>query len=130
MLNRVEYDLKNDGSLCTGVLTFENGIITAQENGIKKEYRADSMKELVQRIYVGCGQLEAVPENGGDDMADCAVICRFSMARADEIGEFCKVVNHYINTGEMTEISSKGLRVCPKCGRHYAKALAVCLFCV
>ena len=130
MLNRVEYDLKNDGSLCKGSLTFENGIITAQENGIKKEYHADSMKELVQRIYVGCGQLEAVPENGGDDMADCAVICRFSMARADEIGEFCKVVNHYINTGEMTELSSKGLRVCPKCGRHYAKGLEVCLFCV
>lgn len=130
MKNRVEYDLTNEGSLCSGSLTFENGIITSEENGIKKELYADSIKELVQRIYVGCGQLEAVTEECKSDMADCAVICRFSMARADEIGEFCKVVNHYINTGEITELSSKGLRVCPKCGRHYAKGLEVCLFCV
>lgn len=130
MKNTVEFDLTSAGSLCFGKLSFEDGIITAEENGNKKEIRLSGIKELVQRIYVGCGQLEAVRDNCGEDMADSEVICRFSMAKADEIGEFCKVVNHYINTGESTEISTEGFRVCPKCGRHYAKGLEVCLFCV
>ena len=131
MKNTVGYDLNSDGVLCVGSLSFENGIITAEESGKKvREIPINGIKELVQRIYVGCGQLEAVRENCPDDMADSIVICRFSMAKADEVGEFCKVVNHFINTGENTEISTAGFRVCPKCGRHYAKGLEVCLFCV
>ena len=131
MVNKVEYDLTSDGSLCKGTLSFENGIITSEENGVKNnKIKLDGIRELVQRIYVGCGQLEAVIENCADDMSESIVICRFSMAKADEIGEFCKVVNHYINTGETTQLSTAGFRVCPKCGRHYAKGLEVCLFCV
>lgn len=130
MINKVEFDLTPDGTLCRGSLSFENGVITSELNGSKKELNISEVKELVQRIYVGCGQLEAVTGECGADMAESIVLCRFTMAKADEIGEFCKVVNHYLSTGELSEISKAGLRVCPKCGRHYAKGLEVCLFCV
>ena len=40
------------------------------------------------------------------------------------------MVNHYIKTGEETELSREDFRICPKCGRHYPKGIDVCLFCV
>ena len=131
MCSSVGFDMTAEGVLCRGTLSFENGVITVEINGEKTaEIVTDGYSEIMQRVYVGCGQLEAVPINGGSDKADCTVICRYSMSAADGIGEFCKVVNHYIKTGEEAQMSTEVLRVCPKCGRHYAKGLDVCLFCV
>lgn len=131
MAERVIYDLTADGSLQNCELTFEGEIITAVE-AEREVLKVDvsCLRELSLRMYVGCGQLEAVPKNCGADMADVTVICRFSMAKAEAVGEFCKVVNHYITTGEYTKLSLADLKVCPKCGRRYARGMNVCLFCV
>lgn len=131
MVERVTYDLTADGRLCPCTLSFEDGVITAAE-GETPVLTLDcaGFKELTLRMYVGCGQLEAVPENGAADMSDCTVICRFSTGKAEEIGEFVKVVNHYLSTGERTKLSLADLKVCPKCGRRYARGMDVCLFCV
>lgn len=128
MKNKVGYDLDFGGSLCFGELSFDGKTITANDGTSERKTDIRGIKELIQRIYVGCGQLEAIADDCRD--SENTVICRFSMAKADEIGEFCKVVNHFISTGELTDISREGLRVCPKCGRHYARGLEVCLFCV
>ncbi|MBR4766445.1 MAG: ABC transporter ATP-binding protein [Clostridia bacterium] len=127
---KASFDLAPDGSLCSGVLLFDGQTLTAAvgENIIFTSPLHGG--ELNIRTYSGCGMLEVVPENPSDDMSDCLAVCRFSMTCVNEIGEFVKVVNHYLRTGKETEISTKDFRVCPKCGRHYAKGLNVCLFCV
>ncbi len=130
MAERVIYDLTVDGRLRECSLSFDGGLITAEEDGTVLSLETKGLKELTLRMYVGCGQVEAVPENGAADGSDNTVVCRFSMARAEALGEFCKVVNHYIATGQQTKLSLADLRVCPKCGRRYAKGLNVCLFCV
>ncbi len=131
MQTKAAFDLANDGSICRGELIFENGRITAAINGETVFSRSIyGISELLQRTYVGCGMLELVPEGADAEMSESIPVCRFSMSCVDEIGEFCKVVNHYIKTGEETELSREDFRVCPKCGRHFVKGMDVCLFCV
>ena len=131
MQTKAAFDLANDGSICRGELIFENGGITAAVNGETVfSQSVDGISELLQRTYVGCGMLELVPEGADSEMSESIPVCRFSMSCVEEIGEFCKVVNHYIKTGEETELSREDFRVCPKCGRHYPKGVDVCLFCV
>lgn len=131
MQTKAVFDLTQSGDLCKGELVFENGIIRSFIDGKAVfEHSIDGIGELMQRTYVGCGTLELVPVGEGGKMSDSIPVCRFSMSCVNEIGEFCKVVNHYIRTGEETEISREDFRVCPKCGRHFVKGMDVCLFCV
>ena len=131
MQTKAAFDLANDGSICRGELIFENGGITAAVNGETVfSQSVDGISELLQRTYVGCGMLELVPEGAGPEMSESIPVCRFSLSCVEEIGEFCKVVNHYIKTGEETELSRADFRVCPQCGRHFVKGMDVCLFCV
>ena len=110
MAERVTYDLTAEGQLRDCSLTFEDGVITADEGGAPFTLNVTGLRELTLRMYVGCGQLEAVPEDGPEDGSCNAVVCRFSMSRAEAVGEFCKVVNHYIETGERTKLSLADLR--------------------
>lgn len=131
MKNKVRFDLTADGKLCDGELIFENGCLLAVCNGETVfSHNLDGIEELLQRSYVGCGCLELVQKETSAEMENSIFVCRFSLSQANEIGEFCKVVNHYIKTGEETELSREDFRVCPKCGKHYPKGIDVCLFCV
>lgn len=131
MQTKVRFDLADSGSICVGELSFQNGEIVAVEDGNTVfTHSLDGICELLQRTYVGCGSLELVPKSVDAEMAGSIHVCRFSMSCVEEIGEFCKVVNHYIKTGEETELSRADFKVCPKCGRHFAKGMDVCLFCV
>ncbi|MBQ7121963.1 MAG: ABC transporter ATP-binding protein [Clostridia bacterium] len=131
MQTKAAFDLTQSSELCRGELIFENGVISAVINGETVFSRSlDGVEELMQRTYVGCGTLELITEKENREMAKSIPVCRFSMSCVEEIGEFCKVVNHYIKTGEETELSREDFRVCPKCGRHFIKGMDVCLFCV
>lgn len=131
MLLTAGYDLTDAGELCSGSLTFDGEKLFTRINGKTIfESSLDGISELVLRTYVGCGTLEMIPEESQPDFENSISVCRFSMSSVEEVGEFCKVINHYLKTGEETEISTEGFRVCPKCGRHYAKGLNTCLFCV
>ena len=131
MQNKVRFDLTADGKICDGELIFENGSIYAVCGGETVfSHNLDGIEELLQRSYVGCGCLELVQSGATPEMENSVQVCRFSLSQANEIGEFCKVVNHYIKTGEETELSREDFRVCPKCGKHYPKGIDVCLFCV
>ncbi|MBQ3045488.1 MAG: ABC transporter ATP-binding protein [Clostridia bacterium] len=131
MQTKAAFDLTQSSELCRGELIFENGVISAVINGETVFSRSlDGVEELMQRTYVGCGMLELITEKENSEMAKSIPVCRFSMSCVEEIGEFCKVVNHYIKTGEETELSREDFRVCPKCGRHFIKGMDVCLFCV
>lgn len=131
MQTKAAFDLTQSSELCRGELIFENGVIFAVIDGETVFSRSlDGIEELMQRTYVGCGTLELITEKENSEMAKSIPVCRFSMSCVNEIGEFCKVVNHYIKTGEETELSREDFRVCPKCGRHFIKGMDVCLFCV
>ncbi|MCQ2463339.1 MAG: ABC transporter ATP-binding protein/permease [Clostridia bacterium] len=127
MKEKVGFDLYG-GELCRGELYTENNSIYAFADGRQVFCRSlDGADELIQRTDIGCGSLEMHFE--GTDDSECVKICCFTMSCAEEIGEFCKTVNHYIRTGEMHAVSRKNFRVCPTCGRHYTKGMDVCLFC-
>lgn len=131
MNSAVKFDLDGEGNLCSGKLCFSDGEITVSENeNNTARYSLQNVRELTQRTFSGCGTVELTPADAPADGSGNTHLCRFSMSCAEEIGEFCKVVNHFLETGEETQIQKEILRVCPKCGRHYAKGMDVCLFCV
>ena len=107
-----------------------DGIITLILGSQEQQFNIQGIKEAVQYTEVGCGHLELVPVNGADDGSDNIHICRFSMSCVGEIGEFTKVINHLLETGELLEINTTDLPVCPKCHRHYLRGMNICMFCV
>ena len=131
METAVTFDLAPDGALCRGTLLLRGGRLLARiGQTILFDRDLQGVESLTLRIYVGCGTLECVMAGDDAQQAQSLPVCRFSMAAAEELGEFCKVVNHYIKTGEEAALSRANFRVCPTCGRHYAKGMDVCLFCV
>lgn len=127
-VNTVRFDLGDDGSYCDGTLEFTGHILTAKYGETEKSFDIDKCGELIIRSDVGCGYLEYNPLNSPGCDGNIPV-CRFTMACINDIGELCKVVNHYITMGETTEISQQQSRVCPKCGRHYLQGMDICVFC-
>ena len=126
---RVGFDLTPEGGMCEGELIFRGGELVAEIGGSRVFARSlKGVKELRQLSDIGCGSLELALE-GGDD-SENIFVCRFSMSAVNEIAEFCKLANHYIETGEITTISEKEKRRCPKCGRPLVEGVDVCMFCV
>ncbi len=124
------FDISPKGNYCDGYLSLENGVITKHLDGAEEKFNIADIAEAVQYTDVGCGRLELKPEDGCDDGSDNIIVCRFSMSCVGEIGEFCKVINHLIETGELLDISTVDLPVCPKCHRHYFRGMNMCMFCV
>ena len=134
-MTEVKYDLDLNSKPCRGVLRYENGAVYALEDGREVfSHSLENVGELVQYTDVGCGSIEISPfadELGSDyDGAGNITVCRFSMSAAEDIGEFCKAVNHYIKTGEEPQLSADNADLCPVCGRRYPKGTDVCMFCV
>ncbi|MBO7178764.1 MAG: hypothetical protein J6V78_00345, partial [Clostridia bacterium] len=127
---KIYFDLSPDLNLVDGVLTLTKDKVMAEYNSQKTEYLIKDLEEAVQYTDIGCGRLELKVKNGKPDQSDNLPLCRFSMTCVTEIGEFTKVLNHLIKTGELTEISTKDLPICPKCHRHLFRNMSVCLYCV
>ena len=126
--NSVTYDLDCLGAYCTGTLTYHDATVTAEDSRGKTDFPLGDCEELVIRSNIGCGALEYKPK-GAEDDNDNLLICRFSMTCIDDIGEFVKVINHFIVTGEETVMSASASRICPKCGRHFMHNMDSCFFC-
>ncbi len=127
---KINFDLSPDLDLVDGTLTLTKDSVTAEYNSHKTKYSINEIAEAVLYTDIGCGRLELRLKNGKNDQSDNLPLCRFSMTCVTEIGEFTKVLNHLIKTGELTEISTKDFPVCPKCHRHLFKNVSVCLYCV
>lgn len=124
------FDISPKGDYCDGLISLENNIITVSLNGDEKQFNISDIREAVQYTDVGCGRLELKPADGNADGRDNITVCRFSMSCVGEIGEFCKVINHLTETGELLDINTEDLPVCPKCHRHYFRGMNICMFCV
>lgn len=126
--SKVKFDIDYNGGYCDGELEFDGRILSVKNGETKKDYDINECDELIIRSDIGCGYLEYKPKNT-EDNEDNLLVCRFTMACINDIGELSKVVNHYILTGEVTEISTEQSHVCPKCGRHYMHGMDICVFC-
>ncbi|MCL2198210.1 MAG: ABC transporter ATP-binding protein/permease [Defluviitaleaceae bacterium] len=140
----LEYDLSLDMNPVSGVLIFsEDGTIRAEENGeVKFSFPAKDITEAKVQAGVGCGLIFASynhpPKKRGEGDASpsggvggCApkVLSRFSMSGLKQAGEFCKIVNFYINEGVAAFPDEAEKAVCEKCGRPMIDEISVCIFC-
>jgi len=127
-MTTVPFDLNAAGKPCRGVLIWESDILCATVDGVEVfRHSLQGVAELAQFGDVGCGRLELkLPERGNEHNVH---VCRFSMSHVGEIGEFCKVVNHFLQTGKRLDIDYKVLQRCETCGRHLIPGLSICLFC-
>ena len=128
--NTVNFDISSQGTVCNGTLTLCDGFIHMVSDEGEEKFYLDNICEAVQITDVGCGILELKPVGGRDDGSDNIRVCRFSMSCVKEIGELVKVLNHYFENGTLLEMNTEDLPVCPKCHRHYARGMRVCMFCV
>lgn len=124
------FDISPRGDYCDGCLSLENGVITKHLDGTEEKFNISNIEEAVQYTDIGCGRLELKPKGSASDGSENISVCRFSMTYVGEIGEFCKVINHLLETGELLSISTADLPICPKCHRHYLKGMNICMFCV
>ncbi len=124
------FDISPEGKNCYGTLTLEGNFITRSLDGAEEKFNISDIAEAVQYTDIGCGRLELKPKNAKDDGSENIHICRFSMSYIGEVGEFVKVLNHLFETGEMLDINTDDLPVCPKCHRHYFRGMNMCMFCV
>ncbi|MDR0531447.1 MAG: ABC transporter ATP-binding protein/permease [Oscillospiraceae bacterium] len=123
------FDLNRAGEFCAGQLCWEGEALTVCLDGQEQaRYALSDAAQLNQRTDIGCGRLELCLK-GLDDPADSLPLCRFSMRRAEEIGEFCKAINYYLKYGEAIQPKQEQPRICQKCGRSLLPGMRTCFFC-
>jgi len=122
----LEYNLDEEMHPLRGQLIFdEAGMIHAsQEEAEIWRFDAALAEELSVLAGVGCGLVMAKMKDESE-----RVLCRFSMSALKPAGEFCKVVNYYLQTGEAVFSEQAERQTCEKCGRPLAEGMNVCLFC-
>lgn len=123
----LNYDLTLSGDLCKGQLIYRNGALEAvDDDTVVYSIPIKEVNELKLTSNVGCAFIEC-KHNDEDRM-----LCRFTMGYLYDAGEFCKIINYYIQNGcDAGDISAeKEVTVCPECGRRLIQNTNVCFFCV
>ncbi|MDR1569241.1 MAG: ABC transporter ATP-binding protein/permease [Oscillospiraceae bacterium] len=122
----LSFNLDSDMHPIKGVLRFNaDAMITAIENGSQTHLiSASEVKEAEVLAGVGCG-LAYVKMKDGRDIA----LARFDMSQLKPAGEWCKIVNHFIETGHAALDQEIERPVCPKCGLTYPEGMRICPFC-
>ncbi len=120
------YDLGLDMKPGKGELQFdEQGNIAVLWQGARTDsFSAENVKEAAVIAGVGCGLMFVTMTDDTDK-----VLCRFSMSGLKEAGEFCKVVNYFVQTKIAMIPDEKEVHYCQKCGRPLVEGMNVCLFC-
>lgn len=120
------YDLGLTMKPGKGELQFdEQGNIAVLWQGIKTDgFSAENVKEAAVIAGVGCGLMFATMTDDTEK-----VLCRFSMSGLKEAGEFCKLVNYFVQTKTALIPDEKEVHYCETCGRPLVEGMNVCLFC-
>lgn len=120
------YDLNIAMQPSSGELSFsEDGIIKSVSEGKTLfEIYPSQVKEALVKAGVGCGLLY-IKMAGAEDR----VLCRFTMSGLKKAGDFCKIVNYYIQTKTAYIPEEAKRECCEKCGRPLIEELSVCVFC-
>lgn len=122
----LEYDLDDLMSPAEGRLAFdEEGFIRALHNGVEvMRFNARDARELAVVAGVGCGLLFAKMKDESE-----RVLCRFTMSSLKRAGEFCMIVNYFIQTGALAIGEEAEKPRCEKCGRPLVEGMKICIFC-
>ena len=129
VLYSVEYDIDSSDLYCSGRIILKKDhtlvLYADGQSESREEFRCDfnEVKELSISSHIGCASLEAEMKNG-----DSLRVCRFTQSCLNQVSEFIKAANYYIQTGEYTEIHVEST-VCPKCGKHYIVNTQICPHC-
>ncbi|MDR1600038.1 MAG: ABC transporter ATP-binding protein/permease [Oscillospiraceae bacterium] len=109
-----------------GRLLFDSaGVITVFLDGKPAlALPAKDAKEARVLGSVGCALVFLTFEDAPD-----RVLARFDMSRLKAAGEWCKVVNHAIETGKPVFDDAIEPEVCEKCGKTLPEGMRVCPFC-
>jgi ATP-binding cassette subfamily B protein len=121
-----QYDLNLSMQPVEGTLSFdETGQITSSiGDQILLTLSAKDVSEASVIGGVGCGLL-FVKMNDESEV----LLCRFTMSAMKAAGEFCKVINFYVQTKQYAAPEENIKPVCEKCGRPMVEGMSVCLFC-
>ena len=121
-----EFDLSMTRHPEPGTLTFaEDGSIRVEEAGRDFIIHASQLEETLVKAGVGCGLLYVKQKDSAEDR----ILCRFTMSCLKKAGDFCKVVNYYIRTGEALIPEEAEQRLCHSCGHPLMEEIKVCMFC-
>ncbi len=123
----VNYDLNLSGDYCKGQLICRDAMITASDDAETVfSIPLAEVNELKVTSSIGCAFIEC--RHNGEDR----ILCRFTMSCMNDAGEFCKVVNYFLQNGFIDEniVVDKEHTECPECGRKLIQNTNVCFFCV
>ena len=125
-----EFDLSMAREQETGTLSFsEDGTIHVARPGEPPfTLHASQIEEALVKAGVGCGLLYVKPKPDIPNTGD-RILCRFTMTCLKRAGDFCKVVNYYIQTGTAIIPEEAERRLCPDCGQSLMEEINVCMFC-
>ena len=99
-------------------------ITSFADNEALLKLSANDVAEVLILAGVGCGVLFVRMKNDDEQ-----ILCRFTMSAMKAAGEFCKIVNFYMQTKQYVAPNEKEKLVCGKCGRPLVEGISVCLFC-
>jgi len=109
---------------------YGDGSVKSAAGGVLlSEFGAAEAEELSVKPGVGCGLIYAKMKAEEGQTRREVILCRFSMSGLKNAGEFCKIVNYYITTGDVSIPEEIERQTCEKCGRPLAEGLNECLFC-
>lgn len=125
-----EFDLSMTRQPETGTLSFsEDGTIrVVRPNETPFTLHASQIEEALVKAGVGCGVLYVKQKPDTANTGDL-ILCRFTMTCLKKAGDFCKVVNYYIQTGTAIIPEEVERRLCPECGQPLMDEINVCIFC-
>ena len=112
------------------LIFWEDGRIQSLSGGeVLYACDASRVEEALVSAGVGCGFLYFKLKAGPGEETREQIICRFTMSGLKGAGEFCKIVNFYLDThiARIPEATEK--QVCEKCGRALVEGMAECIFC-
>lgn len=120
------YDLDFFMQPAEGIVSFdETGQISSSiEDRTVLTLSVRDVTEMAVIGGVGCGFLFAKMNDDSE-----VLICRFTLSAMKAAGEFCKVINFYIQTKQYVPPEEKVKPLCEECGRPLVEGMSVCLFC-
>ena len=129
ILCRSDYDIDENGNICTGKTTLirKNNTLYLEIGKDGEDpsysYEVDSLKKLSIISNIGCATLEADFKDGNS-----VRLCRMTQSCIKPLSEFIKVINYYLETGTLTEMKEEHSH-CPKCGKPFVANTQFCINC-